>query len=231
IGRKSFGSRWAPPRARACGSRSSTRRAARGGASASSPARGRGGSPPPGWAGNPCCGAPRWSHPNGAGGVPLSHTPICGGVAKAREELRVWFDERNVLYMNGKPAFVMGLYTTGGYSNTRSTYALGQDGWGVTKMSEAPINMLINYHLGRAPIPALSTYMDELSSRGIRYLQTVNFYYRDDPQYKEIDYPAAREGEDALNRWVAKTLSSHPGLAGFYTADERPADMVPRAFA
>jgi hypothetical protein len=98
-------------------------------------------------------------------------------------------------------------------------------------MAEAPVNMLINYHLGRAPIPALSTYMDELSSRGIRYLQTVNFYHRDDPQYKEIDYPAAREGEEALNRWVARTLSAHPGLAGFYTADERPADMVPRVFA
>src|SRR6266436_5002872 len=98
-------------------------------------------------------------------------------------------------------------------------------------MSEAPVNMLINYHLGRAPIPALTTYMDELASRGIRYLQTVNFYYRDDPQYKEIEYPAAREGEEALNRWVARTLSSHPGFAGFYTADERPAEMVPRAFA
>ena len=151
--------------------------------------------------------------------------------AKARDELRVWFDERNVLYMDGKPAFVLGLYTTGGYSTSRATYAHGDNGWGITKMSEAPINMLINYHLGRAPIPALSTYMDELSSRGIRYMQTVNFYYRDDPQYKEIDYPAAREGEEALNRWVAKTLSAHPGLAGFYTADERPADIVPRVFA
>jgi hypothetical protein len=62
-------------------------------------------------------------------------------------------------------------------------------------------------------------------------LQTVNFYHRDDPQYKDIDYPAAREGEEALNRWVARTLSAHPGLAGFYTADERPAELVPRVFA
>jgi hypothetical protein len=151
--------------------------------------------------------------------------------AKAREDLRYWYDERNVLHMDGKPAFVIGLYTTGGYSTTRATYAQGENGWGITKMSEAPVNMLINYHLGRAPIPALMTYMDELASRGIRYLQTVNFYYRDDPQYKEIEYPAAREGEEALNRWVARTLSSHRGFAGFYTADERPSEMVPRAFA
>jgi hypothetical protein len=169
-----------------------------------------------------------------AGGTPTSRYPdhrIVRVPARARAELRVWYDERSVLHLDGKPAFVLGLYTTGGYSTTRSTYASGPDGWGVTKMSEAPINMLINYHLGRAPIPALSTYMDELASRGIRYLQTVNFYYRDDPQYKEIDYPAARDGEEALNRWVARTLSAHPGFAGFYTADERPADMVPRVFA
>jgi len=167
----------------------------------------------------------------GAATAPYPDHRIVRVSAKARDELRVWFDERNVLYMDGKPAFVLGLYTTGGYSTSRATYAHGDNGWGITKMSEAPINMLINYHLGRAPIPALSTYMDELSSRGIRYMQTVNFYYRDDPQYKEIDYPAAREGEEALNRWVAKTLSAHPGLAGFYTADERPADIVPRVFA
>jgi hypothetical protein len=75
------------------------------------------------------------------------------------------------------------------------------------------------------------TYMDELASRGIHYLQTVNFYHRDNPQYRDIDYPAAREGEAALNRWVARTLAAHRGLAGFYTADERPADMVPKVFA
>jgi hypothetical protein len=171
-----------------------------------------------------------------AGGTATSRYPdyrIVRASAKAREDLRVWFDERNVLYMDGKPSFVIGLYTTSGYTTDRAAYAQGmdRDGWGLTKMSQAPVNMLINYHLGRAPIPALSAYMDELKSRGIRYVQTVNFYYREDPQYKEIEYPAAREGEEALNRWVARTLSAHPGLAGFYTADERPADMIPRAFA
>jgi hypothetical protein len=151
--------------------------------------------------------------------------------ARAREELRVWYDERNVTYLGGKPRFVLGLYTTSGYSTTRATYAQGHDGWGIARMAEAPIDMLINYHLGRAPIPALMTYMDELHDRGIHYLQTVNFYHRDDPQYREIGYSAAREGEAALNRWVARTLAAHRGLAGFYTADERPAEIVPKVFA
>ena len=33
-----------------------------------------------------------------------------------------------------------------------------------------------------------------------------------------------------MNRWIAKTLAGHPGLAGFYTADERAAEMVPKVF-
>ena len=151
--------------------------------------------------------------------------------ARVRDELRVWYDERNVTYLGGKPRFVLGLYTTSGYSTNRATYAQGHNGWGIARMAEAPMNMLINYHLGRAPMPALMTYMDELHERGIHYLQTVNFYHRDDAQYRHIEYPAAREGEVALNRWVAHTLAGHRGLAGFYTADERPASVVPKVFA
>ncbi len=150
--------------------------------------------------------------------------------ARAREKMTVWYDERNVTYFGGKPAFVLGLYTTSGYSTTRSTYAAGADGWGNDRIAQAPINLLINYHLGRAPIPALGVYLDDLHARGIRYLQTVNFYHRQDGQYREIEYPAARQGEDELNRWVARTLGAHPGLAGFYVMDEQSAEMVPTVF-
>ena len=90
--------------------------------------------------------------------------------------------------------------------------------------------MLINYHLGAAPIEALTTYMDDLRARGISYLQTVNFYRPSDGLWKYVQYPAAKKGEDELNRWVAETLAKHPGLAGFYTMDERAADQVPLIF-
>ena len=150
--------------------------------------------------------------------------------ARARERLATWYDERNVVHFGGKPTFVLGLYTTSGYSMDRKAYATGDNGWGNDRIAEAPINLLINYHLGRAPIPQLTVYLDDLHARGIRYLQTVNFYHRGDGQYREIDYPAAKQGEDELNRWVADTLGRHPGLAGFYVADERPAEMVPAVY-
>jgi hypothetical protein len=150
--------------------------------------------------------------------------------AAAREKFAAWYDERNVIHLQGRPAFVLGLYTTGGYSSSPAAYARGGDGWGTAKMAQAPINMLINYWLGRAPIPALEAYMDDLASRGISYLHTVNFFHAEDPQFAKIEYPAAREGEEALNRWIARTLGAHRGLAGFYTMDERPAEFVPRVF-
>jgi len=150
--------------------------------------------------------------------------------ARARERFTVWYDERNVAHLGGRPSFVLGLYNTSGYSESPAFYARGHDGWGNERIAEAPVNMLINYWLGAAPIPALHAYLDDLHRRGIYYLQTVNFYHADDPLYAKIPYPAARQGEQALNRWVARTLSGHPGLAGFYTADERPAEAVPRVF-
>src|SRR5207247_690916 len=133
--------------------------------------------------------------------------------AASRKRFAVWYDERNVAYLGGKPAFVIGLYNTTGFSSSPDAYAHGDDGWGDAKIAEAPVNMLINYWLGAAPVEALTAYMDDLHSRGMYYLQTVNFYYRDDPLYAKLTYPVARQGEDALNRWVADTLSRHRGLA------------------
>lgn len=150
--------------------------------------------------------------------------------AAAREKFTAWIDEDNVAVLGGRRAFVMGLYNTTGYSDSPGYYARGQDGWGDAKIAEAPVNMLINYHLGAAPVAALTAYMDDLIGRGIFFLHTVNFYYRDAPLYTTIPHAAARVGEEALHRWIASTLGRHRGLAGFYTADERPADMVPRVF-
>lgn len=151
--------------------------------------------------------------------------------AAERKRFTTWYDERNVTYLEGKPTFILGLYNTSGYSTSREAYASGNGGWGDDRIAEAQINMLVNYHLGRAPIDALDAYMDDLRAHGIHYLQTVNFYSRSDPQWKDITYPAAKDGEEPLNRWVAKKLGAHRGLAGFYTADERPADVVPGVFA
>jgi hypothetical protein len=169
---------------------------------------------------------------DGGGAVVTRHPDyrVVKAPAGVRSRMSVWYDERNVAHLQNKPAFVLGLYTTSGYGDSPDAYARPANGWGTARMAEAPINMLINYWLGAAPLPALNAYMDDLSRRGISYLHTVNFYYRESDLYKTIPYPAAREGGDALNRWVATTLGRHRGLGGFYTADERPADDVPRVF-
>jgi hypothetical protein len=169
----------------------------------------------------------------GPGGEVVAGHPdyrVVKAPAKSRDRYTVWIDEHNTTHLHGRPSFIIGLYHTTGFSTAPQFYARGHDGWGNERIAQAPVNMMINYWLGAAPVAALDAYMDDLVSRGIFYLQTVNFYQRDNPLYAKLPYPAAKEGEDALNRYVAATLSKHKGLAGFYTADERPADVVPQVF-
>jgi hypothetical protein len=150
--------------------------------------------------------------------------------AAERRRLALWYDEDNVVHLHGVPRFVLGLYTTSGYSLRRESYVHGRDGWGTLRMAEAPIDLVVNYWLHAAPVPALEAYMDELQARGMSLLHTVNTHHPDDPEFHRIPHRAAAEGADALNRWVARALRPHRGLAGFYTADEQPADVVPRVF-
>jgi hypothetical protein len=165
-------------------------------------------------------GAERFRHPE---------YRVVKAPASARQRLPVWYDERNVTHFDGRPRFVLGLYTTSGYANSPAAYAK-PGGWGTERMAEAPLDLVINYWLGATPIPALNAYMDDLAGRGIRYLHTVNFYHEDDPRYRSVPHAAARDGDAVLNRWIARTLAGHRGFAGFYTADERKADMIPKVF-
>lgn len=168
-----------------------------------------------------------------AGGKALYRAPdyrVVKTPARARERFNAWIDERNTAVLGGRPSFVLGLYNTTGYNDSPAYYASGPDGWGDARIAESGVNMLINYHLGAAPVRALEAYMHDLVGRGIFYLHTVNFYTPNDELYRTIPYPAARHGPDALNRWIAATLARQRGLAGFYTADERPASQVPVVF-
>src|SRR5256885_5039688 len=82
--------------------------------------------------------------------------------AATRKRFAVWYDERNVAYLGGKPAFVIGLYNTTGFSSSPDAYAHGDDGWGDAKIAEAPVNMLIHYWPGPPPGAAPTAYMDGL---------------------------------------------------------------------
>ena len=149
--------------------------------------------------------------------------------ATLRKGLGVYVDHDNVLVLGGRRTFVLGIYDTGGYSTSPSGYAPR-----LAEIAQAPINVYLNYHLGAAPVRALEALMTTLQHYGMWYLHTVNAWYPDN-QYWPEKMPcngstASAMGPDRFTACMGAALAGHPGLAGWYTADEDKADRVERVF-
>ena len=149
--------------------------------------------------------------------------------ADARALLTTYVDSDNVLVVNGQRTFVLGIYDTSGYSNLPSVYEPR-----ISKIAEAPINLYLNYWLGGTPVSALNALMTTLQRYGMAYLHTVNTWFPDSsnwPGFLTCNGQTANSlGQDGFTACMAAALGTNSGLAGWYTADERPADQVERVF-
>ena len=156
--------------------------------------------------------------------------------ADQRRQLAVWFDTNNVLEMREKPTFPIGLYVTSDYSETPQSYIDGH----LQKMSEAPVNFVINYWQGAAPTAACRAYFEAQRRFGINYLVTVNNFYpgrygKGTALLNEL-LPEAKgelttqEQADRFTAAYAEAVRTEPNFAGWYVMDERPFDQVPRHF-
>lgn len=149
--------------------------------------------------------------------------------ALQRAALTSYVDADNVLVLNGKRTFPLGIYDTSGYSNLPSAYEPR-----IGKIAEAPINLYLNYWLGAAPVSSLNALMITLQKYGMTYLHTVNSWYPSHPNWPGSTpcrgQPADALGQDAFTACMAAQLGPNPALAGWYTADERTADEAPRVF-
>jgi hypothetical protein len=140
--------------------------------------------------------------------------------------LKAWIDDRNLAHFDdGKPHFVIGIYDTSGYSNSSKYYARAVD-----EISQAPINMLINYFITNAPISAINAYTDALQEHGIFLLPTVNNFYEDKSGYPKR---AARLGASTQDDFIARyanALAENRAIVGYYVQDEPTVDKVARTF-
>jgi hypothetical protein len=147
----------------------------------------------------------------------------------ARQAFRTYIDVDNVLVMNGRRVFALGLYDTTGYSNSPSYYEPR-----VQKIAEAPLNLYLNYWLGGAPTQSLRALMSTLQKHGIGYIHTVNPWYANHPHWPAHAVCGGRTattlGPKGFTVCMASELGNDPGLAGWYTADERPAEQAPEVF-
>lgn len=159
--------------------------------------------------------------------------------ADDRKAFDVWFDEHNVLHLDGRPAFPLGLY------NTVRDFAVVDDAEiaRLDKMAEAPVNFNINYTWWPCPIETRQRYLTEMRNRGIFYLDTlmpfVPGYVKLSPRSFPIGGELApesgarldtQESCDRLLDRLARQMREMPGHAGWYVMDERPFDRVPEIF-
>lgn len=162
-----------------------------------------------------------WEYP------PYTIVKLSGG---DRAALRITVDPDNAAVIDGQRRFVLGIYDTTGYSLDPAWYEPR-----IAKIAEAPLNMYINYWLGRAPDSALQALASTLQSHGMKYLHTVNTWYESAPDWGLLPAcdgtPASATTEAAYTACRARALSDIPGLAGWYTADERLAEEVPPVFS
>ena len=141
--------------------------------------------------------------------------------------LKAWIDDRNRAHFgDGQPHFVIGIYDTSGYSNSSPFYARSID-----EISQAPINMMINYFITNAPISAVEAYTDALQEHGIFLLPTVNNFYEDNRAYpKGLAAKLNASSQDEFITQYADALAHNRAIAGYYVQDEPTVDKVPRTF-
>lgn len=153
-------------------------------------------------------------------------------VSKAeREAMKTYIDTDQVLVLDGKRTFPIGVYDTGG--------ALSAQEWKYEerfkKLSEAPIDLYLNYHWGEGAENTLNAMMNVAGRYGIKYLHTVNLMFEKFPilwaKFPRCEGKTPIEwGEDGYTACRARELGSHPALAGWYVADEQHASVRTQTF-
>ena len=141
--------------------------------------------------------------------------------------LKAWIDDRNRAHFgDGQPHFVIGIYDTSRYSNVATTYEPAID-----EISQASINMMINYFITNAPISAVDAYTEALQKKGIFLLPTVSNFYQDNRAYpKGLAAKLNVTSQDEFVARYANAFASNRTVAGYYVQDEPTIDKVPRTF-
>ncbi|MCZ6625762.1 MAG: hypothetical protein O7B35_16275, partial [Deltaproteobacteria bacterium] len=144
-----------------------------------------------------------------------------------RSALRTYVDSDNVLVLDGKRKFVLGIYDTGGIPVESE----------VAKIAEAPLDLYLNYWLGARGLTRLQQLASRLQTYGMWYLHTVTKWYEHTYNWQEriskitCDGQTGEElGAEAFTACMAREISDIAGIAGYYVADEKPVSHIPRIF-
>jgi len=159
--------------------------------------------------------------------------------AQQRRQMAVWFDEHNVLHLQGRPVFPIGFYNTVRLFATVDDEEITR----LDKLVEAPTNFMINYTWWPCTLATRRHYLDEMYKRGIWYLDTLMPFKPGQTKLQPRQFPICNEllpaaggrldAQDKCDRFLtglAQAMRGMPGHAGWYVMDERPFGMVPAIF-
>lgn len=154
--------------------------------------------------------------------VTLVLVTIVAVSASGQAPARVAADRGGRLLVHGVPRFVLGVYDSGGgYSPDRGAWErMLFDRDGDRGLEGIPINMYLNYTLGRANIPSVHALMDTLWKRKIMYLQTGNCFEKG----SWTRYGPASFG--IMDDSYVKYFARHRAAAGYYIMDECADELI-----
>ncbi len=157
------------------------------------------------------------------GSYPAYRVSKVPGSAKAT--MNIAYDEKNHVLVHGTPRFVLGVYDSGLSYSTDPTYweTTLWSSTGARRMSGLDINFYLNFWYGLADAASMNALMTNLQNHGVMYLQTGNCATATPAE------PTNHFAIDTSDSYV-QTLDAHPGLGGFYTADECKPSLVPGVF-
>src|SRR3989442_5495219 len=130
---------------------------------------------------------------------------------------RLDFDPGAHFLINGKRAFVLGVYDTGlGYTTDelsweRTLFATGGSVHETRALGPIPLNMYLNYQFGAATIPSMQALMNVLQRHGMMDFQTGNCFSH---------FSWTGGGFGIADQSYVQQFASNPGAAGYYIMDE-----------
>lgn len=127
--------------------------------------------------------------------------------------LRVYYDRRNVLHVNGKPFFPLGWY---GSANAEQ----------LAEVSGGPFNCMLWYGTNHVSKAKMLELLDDVRQRGMKLIYCMNDVY---PTAKYFDGKTWEgvTGNEAIADAAIQAYKDHPAVLAWYLNDELPRDLKP----
>src|SRR5581483_6037505 len=90
------------------------------------------------------------------------------------------------------------------------------------RLGNTKLNFYLNYWYGTADAASIQSLMDNLQKHGVMWIQTANCFSQ---------YPADNTFSVNNSDAFVQTIGSHPGLGGYYVADECIPAMLQGVFS